>query len=421
MTGRVLLICAALWAGAPALAQGTIRTGEHGPFTRIVVPVGADRDYTLTAAADSVRVAFSPTAQFDTTAAFDLIDRRRIARLDGTDGLTIELNCACVVRTFRYEDQFLVIDVSEPPLIDASVRPLPRPGPDPAPPPIAAPSPDTPAIPAWSPSAPLRRDLLVGASPLVPRLAPLGGDPPPELADWLDGRDTDPAMDAPGMGQMEPEIADDGASASDGDGAIDLADRDALAPPSMGDDAADPVDTSPPAPTGAVPAAAADIDDVAAALAEQLARATAAGLLSPERAPDPTAPDPDPDPDPEPGPAPAETPPSPAALPPPTQDDGLPVRAATAVDLALDDLGALTEATALSCSPPIGDLSDWAAGDSFETGLGPLRAAVFDATGALVRDATIALSRHYVAHGFGAEAAHWLTQLTDPPVNELAL
>jgi hypothetical protein len=113
----------------------------------------------------------------------------------------------------------------------------------------------------------------------------------------------------------------------------------------------------PPAPLAAAEFPGIDITDAGNALAEQLARATAAGLL--DIAPGQPFASADPDP---------------------------------------------------AVAPPARPVADWSDGMSFANGIGALRVGLYDDRGQLVAGQAQLLAEFYLYHGFGAEAAFWLSQ-----------
>ncbi|AHM03717.1 hypothetical protein roselon_01329 [Roseibacterium elongatum DSM 19469] len=190
-----------------------------------------------------------------------------------------------------------------------------------------------------------------------------------------------------------------------------------------------------PAARALTPAAAAEIDlgEAAAIMAEQLARAAASGLLEatpgrPMRDADPAIATPaDPDtpgaarPDPQP-PLPPTAPGSgtPALGPEAGAESGQrqapPIRAETAFDAAHHaDAAAEPRRPPLACAGRSLGVADWADGAGVDRGLGALRRSLFDDRDQLVRDGAIALARHYLYYGFGAEAAFWLHQVDADP------
>lgn len=162
-----------------------------------------------------------------------------------------------------------------------------------------------------------------------------------------------------------------------------------------------------------------DLDEAARIMAEQLARAAASGLLDvasdrPMSDADPVAP-----------PAPTETPTQTAA--PSPEPDGLevagaPIRAATALDLArMPRRDPMPRRNDLACAGSILAIRDWSAGLGVNHGLGAMRLAVYDDRDRVQRDGALALARHYLFYGFGAEAAQLLDLVEHPPAGLTAI
>lgn len=168
-----------------------------------------------------------------------------------------------------------------------------------------------------------------------------------------------------------------------------------------------PADPAPPGPGGI------DLAEAARIMSEQLARAAASGLLS-------VAPDrPMSDADPVAAPRPPEPPSATEVRVPEPEtggDQGVPIRAATALDLAqMPRRDPAPPRNDLACAGAILAIRDWSTGLGVSHGLGAMRLALYDDRGRLQRDAALALARHYLFHGFGAEAAHLLGLIDDPP------
>ena len=386
----ILVLCADF-----AAAQGRIRTGEHGDYTRVVIPIGSDRDFALAGEGRTRLVVFDPPGSYDTTRALAPLNAQRVLGIESADGsVALDLACNCDVLAYRYENRFLVLDIYDAPeggdadATEANEELVENTTPTPAPA-------DAPTIERalanqspYRPGAALARDLLQASIGPIPRLAPL------EAA--LDRRQgVDDAT--------QNTMVDESSEMAIPEGPLATMSSD---PDEMSNGAADPeIDEEP---IGLV--------DAADALAQQLARAAAAGLLeTAARQPMTAADQPDP----------LGEPPSEAAEdavagdPEPT---GLPVRAANAFDVAGGRDGGLAAiAAALSCAQPIGDMSTWSDGLGFDQQLGALRQASFDSNGMLLRAPTIDLARYYIYHGFGAEAEAWLLQLEDPPQIELSM
>jgi hypothetical protein len=101
----------------------------------------------------------------------------------------------------------------------------------------------------------------------------------------------------------------------------------------------------------------------------------------------------------------------------------LPLRAQTALDVAVAPiLDASSPISPLSCSGAAMAIQDWAVSEDVTSALGDLRLALFDDRDRLVDAAALRLARHYLAYGFGAEAQFWLARVAVPPhdLNALA-
>lgn len=161
------------------------------------------------------------------------------------------------------------------------------------------------------------------------------------------------------------------------------------------------------------------IEDAGSLLAEQLARAAAAGLLDPApnqplSTADPVAASPDPVARDQSVPVIPET--EPPSAPPP-------ILAANAYDLNIAETpGRLVVSTATTCiAAPVRPIGAWTGDFSFLNGLGRLRARVFDDRGTLDAANALELAELYLVHGFGAEAAFWLGEMASPPAFHTAL
>ena len=367
-----------------------VQSGEHEGFTRLVLRIGVERDWTLTDQDRTVRLSVSPGVdRFDLSRSFDLIPRTRIAELraDGGD-LAILLGCDCPISSFRYLDEFLVIDVADP-------------GTEPPPGPLNAR--DATQDPNATRARAAERASAAAALPDLARILTAG-----------------PSVLSRGQADTAPT--------------------------------APPLQPQPPAP----PEPTADIEEATRIMAEQLARAAAAGLLTPARDTsfsfaDPIVTGPETN-----GDAPetsdtrdmaATAPPdvtsaAPRLLPPviaapeappvprPVASDDDMARSAPDLPLrlqsALDPDRWPTEnpeapAPPLACAGTALDLAAWSAADDFMSALGDLRLALFDDRDRLVDAAALNLIRHYLAHGFGAEAAYWLDRINAPPADLVSM
>jgi hypothetical protein len=315
---RVMALCVAVLAAQPATAQPvTVQSGEHGDFTRLVLDIGAARDWRLEGGDRQYRLILDPPATtYDIARVFDLIPRSRLADLTVAGGLALSLACPCAIAANRYRQRYLVLDI--------------RAGADGLAQDIALP--DTARLLVQAAAAD-RADAATGVAPVLPRPRP-----------------------------------------------------------------------SPPA----------DLQEAAQMMAAQLARAAAAGLLqpSPGNAITLTGAVPEPVPEPAPPPMKSTDPPLP----------GLPIRADIALDLVMPPgMSILRGGDQDGCTGAAIAMQGWSTGAELHAGLGALRSALFDARDQLQRDAVTALARHYLAFGFGAEAAFWLGQIDEAPPLLLAL
>ena len=118
MISRAIALAVAGLAAGSAQAQTIVtRSGEHDRFTRLVMRVPDQVNWSVT---QNGRMAIvnlgSDSAVFDTDRVFDLIPRTRVqnVRQDGPgQPLRIDLGCDCIVEHFQQADGFLVIDVRD--------------------------------------------------------------------------------------------------------------------------------------------------------------------------------------------------------------------------------------------------------------------------------------------------------------------
>lgn len=114
-----LLLSVSFWAlmtmsiHAQTLA---IQSGEHAEFTRLVLPIGADRDWNIVQQPDGQwELTLTPAVDgFDTSTTFDVIPRTRVSDLIAGQTLILDLACNCGVSSFRHATEYLVIDVTDP-------------------------------------------------------------------------------------------------------------------------------------------------------------------------------------------------------------------------------------------------------------------------------------------------------------------
>lgn len=137
MIWRALAIAAAALTAGSAPAQTIVtRSGEHSGFTRLVMRLPGEADWSLTQSGKSAIVNIdAPDAVFDTSGVFNRIPRTRLQSLAQNgpgQPLRLQLGCECTVTSYVQEDGYLVVDIRDGGLPDpqpqysaaASVLPL---------------------------------------------------------------------------------------------------------------------------------------------------------------------------------------------------------------------------------------------------------------------------------------------------------
>ncbi len=104
---------------SPTLASAqavSVRGGEHGSFTRLVLDLPAGTDWTLRperGGGGYTVILDGKTWPVDVARSFDRIDRDRIAALEaGAGRLRIDLACDCSASAFLLGERMLVVDVA---------------------------------------------------------------------------------------------------------------------------------------------------------------------------------------------------------------------------------------------------------------------------------------------------------------------
>lgn len=129
-----LLALAALTLPAAAAPEGgTIRSGEHGGFSRLVLEIDPRTEWSLETTAGRAIIRFPRRSlNFTTEQIFERIPRTRILdvtvdRASGETAVTVDLGCDCRVSTAFVAARYLALDISdrdgeappEPPVLDA--------------------------------------------------------------------------------------------------------------------------------------------------------------------------------------------------------------------------------------------------------------------------------------------------------------
>lgn len=352
--GSIILVLAGLLllAITPLQAQSIrVRSGDHPGFTRLVLPIGAEREWDLTQQTDGQwLLSLTPVVDgFDISTAFDLIQRTRLSNLIAAQTLALDLACACDVSSFRYDTRFLVIDIADP---DPNAPP-----PDPAPP--------DPAIQERADAAEALPDLanLLRRPGALPQIEQPSSDTPSPA------NPSAPEIDPPNPRLAEAaQIMAEQLARAAASGLLDVALDEPLT-------AADPTE-----------GASLDVDDAAEEERPALEHDLADGATQ------------DPHPD--------EAEPS-RTLPIRAQTAFDPE-----VQLELP-IGPPQEAA--SCDGVPFTVADWSEGGGIYQNLGALRRDLYDERDVLTVDGATRLAEHYLFYGFGAEAAYWLAQIDNPP------
>jgi hypothetical protein len=354
MRGALLAVVLALGWVAHASAQTvTIRSGEHGAFTRLVFPIDPGTTWRLEKADNAVNVILPErNTRFDLSSVFRRIDRARLADIsqDGPGApLRLDLACACQVDAFVERSRYLVLDIrpdTSPRLPDIlDILPRRETGftfqldPDRTPPPRLTAAQVAPSMPA----------------PLVP----------PSL---------EPSVASPGADPLSRALETHLARKQDGGSALQ-----------------------------------ANLASAEDRLLKEIARAAGQGLVEPRRlvpAP-PVGVEPQEE---------AQTAPVPAAIsggsPPQVS-----LNATTAVERAAwarmgQSEGVKTQAVCIADEEL--EIANWGDGRPFHLQVGAGRAALYGEFDRINEEATRALARTYLHVGFGAEARDVLTLLAEP-------
>lgn len=118
MTRLIPWLLIALWPTLAAAQTVTVRSGEHGSFTRLVLDVPDGTDWELIPDLEVARVRLSLGGGpygFETSTVFNRIGSERIAALTPSEdsrGLDISLNCQCGAEAFVLRKTMLVIDIA---------------------------------------------------------------------------------------------------------------------------------------------------------------------------------------------------------------------------------------------------------------------------------------------------------------------
>ncbi|MFN5998914.1 MAG: hypothetical protein ACK47C_14680 [Paracoccaceae bacterium] len=116
---RTLLVL--LFLAGPALAQPVrVYSGEHGDFTRLVVELPSDTEWTVGRTPEGYALAISGPTQpdYDLSSVWQRIARTRVAALEAdasTGTLKVTLGCDCHLFPFEYQPGVVVLDIKPGP------------------------------------------------------------------------------------------------------------------------------------------------------------------------------------------------------------------------------------------------------------------------------------------------------------------
>ncbi|WP_424977616.1 tetratricopeptide repeat protein [Leisingera sp. S232] len=118
MIWRAFATAAVLLTAGAAQAQTIVtRSGEHKGFTRLVMRLPADADWSLTQSGTVATINIdAPEAVFDTSRVFNLIPRTRLQSLAQNgpgQPLRLQLACSCTVSSYLQKNGYLVVDIRD--------------------------------------------------------------------------------------------------------------------------------------------------------------------------------------------------------------------------------------------------------------------------------------------------------------------
>ena len=115
---RTLTFLALLVVTSQGRAQEiVVRSGAHDSFSRLVLRIPRDREWSLENTGNSARFMLAGhRSGFDTSRVFTFIDRRHVQEIIArADGFDIAFACDCVATSFVERNEFVVIDIAKRP------------------------------------------------------------------------------------------------------------------------------------------------------------------------------------------------------------------------------------------------------------------------------------------------------------------
>lgn len=110
-------------------AERLVTTGEHEGFTRLVIHLDGQQDWTFKQEGTEVAITLpSDGIGFDLTQVFDRISKARIHEItQSSNTLKISTHCACKFVAHQTQDNLIVFDFTDIPIASTAPRPSPHP------------------------------------------------------------------------------------------------------------------------------------------------------------------------------------------------------------------------------------------------------------------------------------------------------
>ena len=109
--GALLVFAGPLWA-----QTAKIRSGEHDTFTRLVITIPLDTEWSAEKHVDGFKIVLDRVEQADFAGVFERIPRSRITTLSWSseqNTILIGSDCECIVNAFLWRPSRLVVDIKD--------------------------------------------------------------------------------------------------------------------------------------------------------------------------------------------------------------------------------------------------------------------------------------------------------------------
>ncbi len=106
------------YASAGGAETVAIQSGAHDGFTRLVLPIGTDANFSSETRKNGLQIKVNGSAaEFDASEVFKKIQRVHldgisVGEVGGAHLIDLDYACACSAKLFRYKTEFLVVDIS---------------------------------------------------------------------------------------------------------------------------------------------------------------------------------------------------------------------------------------------------------------------------------------------------------------------